>query len=113
MLAPSVKEDPKPAFQLVPPLVLYSQVAPTTRLETLTVPSLVTPSELLDPVSFARAKVGAAGETVLMSMGVLSTPSVLVLPTASLKAPAGTEMVPLAVELGAGVNVAVYTCNDD
>ena len=55
---------PEPALQDVPLLVLYSQVALVSMSETVTVPSLVTPSELLEPLSMAREKEGAAGAAV-------------------------------------------------
>ena len=43
------------------PLVEYSQVALVSTPEILTVPRLVTPSELLEPLSVASEKEGAAG----------------------------------------------------
>ena len=48
-------------LQLLPPLVLYCQLAPASMPETLTVPMLVMPSLALVPLSVASAKVGAAG----------------------------------------------------
>ena len=48
------------ALQVLPPLVLYCQVAPASTPETLTVPTLLMPSLALAPVSVARANVGAA-----------------------------------------------------
>ena len=62
-LSPSpvtVKLVPVPVVQLVPPLVLYCQVAPVSRPETLTVPLLVMLSLVL-PLLVARASVGLVG----------------------------------------------------
>ena len=50
----------KPAIQLPPPSVLYSQLASGSRSETVTVPSLVRPSLSLTPESVTRASVGVA-----------------------------------------------------
>ena len=47
------------------------------------------------------------GATVSIAMGVGSENAVLPLPAASVKELAATEIVPGAVELTAGVNVAV------
>ena len=52
---------PIPVVQFVPPLVLYSQLPLASRPATSTVPILVVPSALFDPVSLARARLGAAG----------------------------------------------------
>ena len=60
MPAARVKLLPLPAAQVVPPLLLNSQVAPASRLLTCTVPVRVMPSVPLDPVSDAKARVGAA-----------------------------------------------------
>ena len=60
-----MKDVPDPVDQVgVPalPLVEYCQEALVSMPETLTVPTLVTPSEWEDPLSVAREKVGAAGE---------------------------------------------------
>src|SRR3569833_2242208 len=56
----SVKLAPVPVLQLVPPSVLYCQIAFVSRPVTLTIPSLVIVSVLLLPVSAASASVGAA-----------------------------------------------------
>ena len=48
------------ALQVLPPSVLYSQVAVASTPPTVTLVLLVMPSELL-PVSAAKAKVGALG----------------------------------------------------
>ena len=53
-----------PFIQLAPLSVLYCQVAPVSRPVTFTLPLEVTPSELLDPVSFASERAGAAGAEV-------------------------------------------------
>ena len=60
----SVKELPEPVVQDVPLLVEYCQEALDSTPETLTVPTLVTPSELEEPLSVAREKEGAAGAVV-------------------------------------------------
>ncbi len=52
---------PVPLLQLAPASVLYCQVAPASRPLTATVPTLLTPSLLLLPLSVLSAKVGAAG----------------------------------------------------
>ena len=55
----TVKLEPLPAVQFVPPSVLYCQAAPASSPPTLTVPSLVRLSPEL-PLSVARDSVGAA-----------------------------------------------------
>ena len=65
-LAPSplkVMLLPLPVVQLVPPLVLYCQVAPASRPATLTEPMLVMLSVAM-PLLVARVIVGAAGGVV-------------------------------------------------
>ena len=57
-------------LQLLPPLVLYCQVAPASMPVTLMVPTLVMPSLLELPSSVARAKVGAAGAVLSIVMAV-------------------------------------------
>ena len=84
------------ALQLLPPLVLYCQVAPASMPVTLTVPILVMPSLALVPVSAARAKVGAAG-------GVVSTGG-----TGGTGVPGSTLM---AVELLDGVSVVLLAAS--
>src|SRR3569832_914188 len=55
-----VKLEPVPVRQLVPPSVLYCQIAFVSRPVTLTIPSLVIVSVLLLPVSAASESVGLA-----------------------------------------------------
>ena len=52
---------PLPVIQLLPPSVLYCQLAPLVKPETVTVPSLVMPSVALLPVSVDSVSVGAEG----------------------------------------------------
>ena len=47
-----------PSIQVLPPFILYSQRAPSSKPETLIVGSLVRPSAGLLPVSVAKAIVG-------------------------------------------------------
>ena len=77
-----MKVDPEPVVQLVPLLVLYSQVALSSMPLTLMVPTLVTPSELLAPLSVAREKAGALGAAVSTVREMLLV--LTVLPAASL-----------------------------
>src|SRR3569832_2852234 len=56
----SVKLAPVPVLQLVPPSVLYCQIAFVSRPVTLSIPSLVIVSVLLLPVSAASEIVGVA-----------------------------------------------------
>ena len=77
-----MKKLPEPALQDVPLLVLYSQVALVSMPETVTVPSLVTPSELLEPLSVARENAGALGAAVSTVREMLLV--LAVLPAASL-----------------------------
>ena len=101
-LAPSVKLltlAACAALQVVPPLVLYCQVAPASMPETLTVPTLVMPS--LAPLSVARVKVGAAGAAVSTACRDVAA-ALLPWPAASVATPAATLtlMLPLKPELG-------------
>ncbi len=66
MAAANVKLVPVPVDQVVPPSVLYCQVAPVSRLPTVTTPLLVMPSVLLLPVSVMLSvpMVGAVVSTV-------------------------------------------------
>ena len=68
-------------LQLVPPLVLYCQVAPVSMPVTLTVPMLVMPSLAMVPLSVARAKVGAAGAvpSTVMAVALLDGVTVVLL----------------------------------
>ena len=94
-LAPSplsVKLLPLPATQLVPPLVLYCQVAPASRPLTLTLPLLVILS-LARPLLLARLALGAmggvvstgggGGATVVSSVKISALDARLTLPAAS------------------------------
>ena len=60
-----------PVVQFVPPLVLYSQLPLASRPATFTVPILVVPSVLLEPVSLARVRPGAAGAMASKKYGRL------------------------------------------
>ena len=62
-----VRLVPWPSVQVVSPLVLYSQLAPSSRPLTLTVPALVTPSVRLEPLSLANAIDNLAGATAVTS----------------------------------------------
>ena len=62
-----VRLVPWPEVQVVPPLVLYSQLAPSSRSITLMVPSVVAPSLLLEPLSLANAIDNLAGATAVTS----------------------------------------------
>ena len=64
--AGSVKLVPVPAFQVLPPSVEYSHVAPASSPPTVTVPFLVMPSVALAPVSvmLSAPMAGAAVSTV-------------------------------------------------
>ena len=89
VLAPSplsVKLLPLPASQLVPPLMLYCQVAPASRPATLTLPLLVMPSPTV-PLSSARLRLGATG-------AVVSTGGVTVLSMVRLSAFDATPLLP-------------------
>ena len=69
-----------PAVQLLPLLVLYSQVVvPPSSPVTLIRPLLVTPSVVLLPASTANAKVGANGPalSMVMAAGLLVMPDTL------------------------------------
>ena len=82
-LAPSpvsVKLLPVPVVQLVPPLVLYCQLAPVSRPVTLTVPLLVMPSPKA-PLSTARLRVGAAAVPSSVKLSALD--AALTLPATS------------------------------
>src|SRR5690554_2623810 len=68
------KLAPSPSTQVSPPSVEYSQVASSSRLPTLTVPSLVIPSPS-SPVSSASSGVGASGATMSMVSVKLSLSS--------------------------------------
>ena len=83
MPAASVKLVPVPGVKLPPLLTLYCQVAPASRPLTFTVPTPVTPSLLLAPVSEAKTGIGAATAppTTVMAAGLLL--DVPVLPAAS------------------------------
>ena len=69
--------------QLVPPLVVYSQVVSASRPVTLMVPTLVMPSALLLPLSVTNTKPRAEG-LVVSILGRFSS-EVLVLPAGSVK----------------------------
>jgi len=73
-----LKVVPVPVVQLLPLSVLCCQVALVSMLLTLTVTTLVTPSLLNLPVSWARAMVGAAGEVWSMVMSALFCAGVVV-----------------------------------
>ena len=57
--------------------------------------------------SLLMAIVGNTVSTVRVTLLLLSAPSALELPAASVKVPEATEITPLAVLLAVGVNVAV------
>ncbi|MCY1241717.1 hypothetical protein D9M72_546370 [compost metagenome] len=74
--------EPVPATQVVPPSVLYSQVAPASMPVTLMVPSLVMPSVAESPVSLARTGVGLTGaltapESMVICPRAVGAPAVL------------------------------------
>lgn len=62
-----MKLEPEPLVQLVPLSVLYSQLAPTSIFDTLTLPKLLMPSLVLFPLSEPSTMDGDAG-------GVVSVP---------------------------------------
>ncbi|MCY1247804.1 hypothetical protein D9M72_611690 [compost metagenome] len=74
--------EPVPATQVVPPSVLYSQVAPDSMPVTLTVGLLVMPSVAEAPVSVARTAAGAA--TAVSSVTASGALLALTLPAASI-----------------------------
>ena len=74
---------PVPAAQVVPPSVLNSQVAPSSRPLTATLPSLVMPSDAPLPVSLARASVAAAGPVRSTVIADVSDAAVLLFPAPS------------------------------
>ncbi|MCY1241718.1 hypothetical protein D9M72_546380 [compost metagenome] len=82
MPAGRTKLKPVPATQVVPPSVLYSQVAPASMPVTLMVPSLVMPSVAEAPVSLAKAAPGAA--TAVSSVTASGVLLALTLPAASI-----------------------------
>ena len=84
MPSAKVKEVPEPAVQVEPLSVLYSQVAPASRPEIFSCPSLVMLSELLEPVSEFKAKVRELGAVVSTVMALALEPTVEVLPATSL-----------------------------
>ena len=114
-LAPSplsVKLLPLPASQLMPPLMLYCQVAPASSPLTLTLPLLVMPSPTT-PLSTARLRPGAAGGvvstggvTVLSMSRLRALDAAPLLPAASLKLAAATVILALA-EPALAVKVAL------
>ncbi len=73
---------PVPVSQVVPPLMLYCQVAPGSSPLTLTVPLLVMPSVADTPVSTASAAVGAMGG-IVSTVTAPSAPTWLTLPATS------------------------------
>ena len=89
------------ALQVLPPLVLYCQVAPASIPVTLMVPTLVMPSVALVPSSLARAKVGATGAAVSTACRDVAA-ALLPWPAASVATPAATLtlMLPLKPEPG-------------
>ena len=89
------------ALQVLPPLVLYCQVAPASMPETLMVPTLVMPSVALVPLSVASAKLGAAGAAVSNPCNEVAA-ALLLRPAASTATPAATLtlMLPCRPELG-------------
>ena len=68
----NTKLSPLPFNQVLPPLRLYCQLPPGSRLPTSIVPLLVMRSLLELPVSSARLSVGVSAEwsTVIASSGV-------------------------------------------
>ena len=79
----SVKDVPVPFVHVPPLLVLNCHEAPVSMPPTFTVPSVVTPSEPLEPVSFASENVGAAGAVLSTVIAALLEPIGLVLPARS------------------------------
>ena len=105
-LAPSpvrAKVEPVPAVQLVPPSVLYCQVAPASRPATLTVPALVMLSVVM-PLLAARVAVGAV--TVVSSVKLSAAELAPTLPVASVwrtmtdlaPSPVSVKLVPLPLD---------------
>jgi len=74
---------PVPLDHVVPPLVLYCQVAPVSKPVTVTVPALLMPSVLLAPVSLLRTTLGALGEALSMVKAAALLLAALVLPALS------------------------------
>ena len=72
--AGSAKLVPVPAFQCAPPSTLYDQLALGSRPATRTSPTEVTPSVWSQPVSLAKAKVGAMGALLSTKMSPVRTP---------------------------------------
>ena len=64
---------PLPVSQVLPPLLLYCQVAPSSRPITVTVPAMLTPSLPLLPLSLASFGVGATGASRSMKNEALLT----------------------------------------
>ena len=78
----SVRLLPEPVIQLLPPLVLYCQLAPGSSPATLTTPLVVMPSLALEPVSLAKVGTGDAG-AVVSRVTLSAADASLTLPAAS------------------------------
>ena len=98
-----LKLVPLPLFQVLPPLLLYCQVAPPSMPVTLTVPTLVMPSLALLPLSVASVGTSPDGSTVsrvnapTLLLTALPPASLTVVDTVTAPWPSATRLAALSV----------------